>query len=128
MMNDLLALPRKIEMSTTENQWPSNVDEAVEILHASMSLNQEFFLAAMDEVDLMDLHLSLGHDIRDEFGLWTGNEALMESCRLESGNPDLHIDDASMVIVKALWEKVQQGNMLQNDVPLDKKHDKEHTR
>jgi len=128
MMNDSLALPRKIEMSTIENQYPKTVAEAVELLHTNMSLNEEFMLAAMDEVDIIDLHSSLGHDIRENFGLWAGNEALLESCRSESGNPDLHIDDASMVIVKALWQKVQQGNMLQNDVPLDKKHDKEHTR
>jgi hypothetical protein len=106
-------------MNTIENQYPKTVDEAVEILHANMTLNEEFMLAAMDEIDLFDLHLSLGHDIRDDFGLWAGNEALFESCRKLSGNKDLHIDDASMVIVKALWQKVQQGNMLQNDVTLD---------
>jgi hypothetical protein len=128
MMNDSLALSRKIEMSTIENQYPKTVAEAVELLHTNMCLNEEFMLAYMDEVDLTDLHLSLGHDIRDEFGLWAGNEALLESCRIMAGRQDLHVDDASMVILKALWDRVQQGNMLQNDVPLDKKHDKEHTR
>ena len=86
----------------------------MEILHASMSLNQEFLLATMDEVDLFDLHMSLGHQIRDDFGLWTGNDALMASCRSVSGNPDLHVDDASMVIVKALWEKIKEANLLKD--------------
>jgi hypothetical protein len=99
-------------MSCNENQYPKTVAEAVDILHANMTLNQEFTLAAMDEEDLIDLHFSLGHSIRDDFGLWTGNEALMESCRSESGNPDLHIDDASMVIVRALWKKVKKSNLL----------------
>ena len=69
-------------MSTTENQYPKTVAEAVELLHANMSLNEEFMLAYMDEVDLNDLHMSLGPDIREDFGLWAGNEALLESCRI----------------------------------------------
>ena len=101
-------------MSPAEKQYPKTVAEAVEILHASMSLNQEFLLATMDEVDLFDLHMSLGHQIRDDFGLWTGNDALMASCRSVSGNPDLHVDDASMVIVKALWEKIKEANLLKD--------------
>jgi hypothetical protein len=105
-----------MDMNANENSYPLTVAEAVELLHANMCLNEEeFMLAYMDEVDLMDLHLSLGHDIRDEFGLWTGNEALMESCRSESGNPDLHIDDASMVIVRALWEKVKKSNITNSE-------------
>jgi hypothetical protein len=102
-------------MNTIENQYPRNVVEAVDILHANMTLNEEFMLAAMDEIDLFDLHLSLGHDIRDDFGLWIGNEALMESCRSESGNPDLHIDDASMIIVRALWNKVKASNIINSE-------------
>jgi hypothetical protein len=102
-------------MSTNEHQYPKTVAEAVEILHANMCLNEECMLASMDEVDLIDLHLSLGHDIRDDFGLWAGNEALLESCRSESGNPDLHIDDASMVIVRTLWEKVKASNIMNSE-------------
>ena len=102
-------------MSTSEHQYPESVAEAVEVLHANMTLNEECMLAYMDEVDLFDLHFSLGHQIRHEFGLWTGNEALMESCRSESGNPDLHIDDASMVIVRALWERVKKSNILKDN-------------
>jgi hypothetical protein len=99
-------------MTTPIPNLPQSVAEAVDILHANMTLNEEFMLAAMNEEDLIDLHFSLGHDIRDDFGLWTGNDALMESCKSESGNPDIHIDDASMVIVRALWKKVKKSNLL----------------
>ena len=102
-------------MTTPITNLPQSVAEAVEVLHANMSLNEECMLASMDEVDLTDLHLSLGHDIRDDFGLWTGNEALMESCRSESGNPDLHIDDASMVIIRVLWKKVKKSNIMNSE-------------
>jgi hypothetical protein len=102
-------------MSTSEHQYPKTVAEAVEVLHANMTLNEECLLASMDEVDLTDLHLSLGHDIRDDFGLWAGNEALMESCRIMAGKQDLHVDDASMVIIKALWEKVKKSNIMNSE-------------
>jgi len=64
------------------------------------------------EENLIDVHFALGYQIRHEFGLWTGNDALLESCRILSGDKNLHVDDASMLIVKALWEKVQKSNIL----------------
>lgn len=99
-------------MSTTENQHPKTVEEAIGSLHTNMSLNDEILLASMNEEDLVNLHFALGHRIRHEFGLWTGNDALLESCRIISENQDLHVDDASMVIVKALWHKVKEKNVL----------------
>jgi hypothetical protein len=77
-------------------------------------LNEEILLAVMTEKDLPDFHFSLGHHIRNEFGLWSGNDALLESCRILSGDRYLHVDDASIVIIKALWEKVKEKNILQD--------------
>jgi hypothetical protein len=37
---------------------------------------------------------------------------VIESCLILSGEKDLHVDDASMVIVKALWDKIKQSNIL----------------
>lgn len=101
-------------MCTTGNKYPGSVEEAVEILHANMGLNDEILLATMLEVDLIDAHVALGYQIRHEFGLWTGNSALLESCRIISGDKNLHVDDASMLIVKALWGKVKERNVLQD--------------
>jgi len=39
---------------------------------------------------------------------YAGNDALLESCRLLSGDKNLHVDDASMLIVKALWEREKE--------------------
>jgi len=94
---------------------PKSVDDAVDILLSDLSLNNEIHMTAMKEDDLTDLHFSLGHHIRSSFGLWTGNDALMESCRLVSGNRELHVDDASMVIVRELWKKVKSSNVLNNE-------------
>jgi hypothetical protein len=102
-------------MSCNEHQYPKSVAEAVEVLHANMGLNDEILLATMNEEDLIDAHLALGHQIRHEFGLWTGNIALLESCRIIADDKNLPIDDASMLIIKALWDKVKQSNILNDN-------------
>ena len=98
-----------------DKNLPYTVEYAVERLLSDLSLNTEIYLSMMDEDVLTDVHLSLGHYIRTSFGLWTGNEALMESCRKASGNPNLHVDDASMVIVKELWNKIKSSNILNSE-------------
>jgi len=82
------------------------------MLHANMGLNDEILLAGMKEEDLIDVHTALAYHIRHEFGLLTGNMALLESCRIISGDENLHPDDASMLIINALWKKVQKSNIL----------------
>jgi len=100
-------------MSANENPHPLTVEEAVDRLHANISLNDEIRLAAtLAEEDLTDFHFSLGHHIRNEFGLWSGNDALLESCRIIAGKQDLHVDDASCVIIKALWVRLKKEDRL----------------
>ena len=99
-------------MSTHENPYPQSVQEAVDRLHANISLNDEILLAAMTEEDLTNFHFSLGHHIRNEFGLWSGNADLLESCRIIAGKQDLHVDDASCVIIKALWVRLKKEDRL----------------
>jgi hypothetical protein len=99
-------------VANNENPYPLTVEEAVDRLHANISLNDEILLAAMTEDDLTDLHFSIGHHIRNEFGLWSGNEALLESCRIIAGKQFLHVDDASSVIIKALWERLKKEDRL----------------
>lgn len=94
------------------SKLPKSVDDAVDILLLDFSLNNEIHMAAMKEEYLAGLHFSLGSKIRNEFGLWTENEALMEFCRKLSGNENLHVDDASMVIIKAVWERLKKKNIL----------------
>ena len=99
---------------TNEGKQPQTVEAAVDMLHANMSLNDEILLASINEENLIDAYFALGHQIRHEYGLWTDNNALLESCRIISENKNLHVDDASMVIIKALWEKVKEENILQD--------------
>lgn len=93
-------------------EYPKTIAEAVDRLHNDISLNDEVLLATLNEEDLVNVHFSLGQRIREEFGLWKGNNALLESCRIMAGTEDIHVDDASMVIVRALWDKVKMSNVL----------------
>ncbi len=78
-----------------ENTWTASL----------ISLKNESFPPIMAEEQLSSLHFSLGNYIRNEFGLWGSDEELLKACCPDSSlqNPD----DASMVIIKALWWKLQ---------------------
>jgi uncharacterized protein DUF6794 len=51
--------------------------------------------------------------IRNAFGLWQGNAALLKSCAEARYGPGpdamfMHPDDASGVIIEAVWRRLQQ--------------------
>jgi hypothetical protein len=50
---------------------------------------------------VQQLHLNLGNYIRNEFGLWGNNEELLKACCPD--NSLRNADEASMVIIRALW-------------------------
>ena len=83
-------------------RWPATIDEAVRVVIASLSDEVKAAIAAMAESELIGLHFGLGAWIRNNLGLWKGNRALLES----TGEADA--DDASMVIVEAVWRRVRE--------------------
>lgn len=82
--------------------WPLTLDAAVERLLGRMTEPDRELVRNTAEDDLIGFHFGWAMGIRHEFGLWRGNSQLLASC----GNP--HPDDASMVIVRAVWERLQQ--------------------
>ena len=99
-------------MTEPAKNLPRAVDEAVGRLLEELPLRDKTKLGDMDEEDLIELHFSLGVYVRNEFGLWGENRDLMESCRSVSGEAYLHEDDAAMVIVTELWERVRESHVL----------------
>ena len=83
------------------SQWPVNIEQAVDRLLAGMSDGDRKRIRGMEEDELMDLHMGLGMWIRSNFGLWQGNKQLMES------TGKTHPDDASVVIIRALWKRLR---------------------
>lgn len=91
---------------------PKTVQEAVEILVSELPLKEKITIANMVEEELIMLNANLGRFILDNFGLWSGNEKLVESCLAEAKYSLHDEDDAVAVIVKELWQKLRQTHKL----------------
>jgi len=89
---------------------PLTVEEAVDYLQANLSLNYEMQLTSTKKEDLDDLHHSVGAYASGTLGVWSGNDALIDSCRSVSGDKDLSADEVSMMIIGQLWERLQNNN------------------
>ena len=99
-------------MKDEPNNSPQTVVEAVDRLISELPRKDKTKIANMDDEKLIVLHFSLGMYIRDKFGLWSGNAKLMESCCSISGDDNLHVDDASFVIIDELRQKLRKTNVL----------------
>jgi len=93
-------------------KFPETVSDAVEKLLFDLPQIDKVRIANISENDLVDLHFSLGMQIRDGHGLWADNEKLIQSCRQISGDKNLHIDDASLVIIRKLWVRLKETNRI----------------
>ncbi len=89
-------------MSTNHTEWPKAIDEAVNQTLSWLLEEDQFLFKSADEEDFVKLCSGLGRIIRNEFGLWAGNKELLGSCGLKS----MHTDDASIMIIKAVWERI----------------------
>jgi hypothetical protein len=93
--------------------WPKTLDEAVARLMASMRVEDLAALRDTPEGGLIMYHFSLGMFIRNEFGLWQGNEELLASCFPDVTDPYMLMtiehdpDKASGVIAKEMWERLE---------------------
>ena len=86
-------------------QHPKSIEEAVELLLTELPEKDQQVIRNMAEDQLSSLHFSLGNYIRNGFGLWESNVELLKACCPDGSLRNA--DDASMVIIKALWWKLQ---------------------
>ena len=91
---------------------PSTVDEAVELLMEELSFGDRTIVANMQEEDLANLDVVFGMRIRAEFRIGHGNKDLLESCRMESGQPTADTVLATSIIIKCLWKAIQDTPVL----------------
>jgi hypothetical protein len=98
---------RKLLTLVIQNLFPKTVDGAVKILMAEMPLKDKAKIAKTEEEALSGLHMFLGGYIRRTFGLWSGNSALLESCAKAAGKEKIHVDEASSIIIRELWNRLK---------------------
>jgi hypothetical protein len=89
-----------------DKQWPATIDEAAGVVIAALPEAEAAKIASMAESDLINLHFGLGMWIRNNLGLWQGNDALMLSIR--DGEMDIHPDDVSMLIIEQVWRRLRE--------------------
>jgi hypothetical protein len=90
---------------------PKTVDEAVNRLIADLDLKAKVTIVNMDLDDLVNLHSNLFTYFKNAFGLWSGNNELMASCRAISKTPVKDQTDATAVIIGVLWKKLQDHKL-----------------
>jgi hypothetical protein len=91
---------------------PRSISEAVSRLLSDMSLKDRTTIANMTADELTSLNYTLGSYIRNAFGIWSGNEHLLEACRTASGDPALPRKEAATVIIGELWEELRRTHKL----------------
>lgn len=92
---------------TADRQWPSTVEEALILLKRLLPEERLTELASLPAEALAERHVDLGAFVREVFGLWAGNEALLRNCAHAPGAAPLHPDDASMAIIRRLWRELK---------------------
>jgi Domain of unknown function (DUF6794) len=98
-------------MDEINNVFLKNIDDVVDRLISELSFKDKTKIANMSEVDLVKLNLSWGIYIRKEFRL-EGNYPLLKSLKSYAGVNAMTPEQASYIIIKELWEKLQNSHVL----------------
>lgn len=99
------------ELRTAEDAgqiFPTSVKEALNTLMAQLSPKVKAKIASMPDDQISDAGISLGSGIRQQFGLSSGNQKLLDACRVFAGKPNLDADGAAMLIVRELWRRLRK--------------------
>jgi hypothetical protein len=81
---------------------PKTVAEAVDRLVAGLSEHDKALIRGLPKEDMIQFHHSSGLGIRNRYGLWGDNEALLSTLP-----PEVRWgDNASMFILFAVWERL----------------------
>jgi hypothetical protein len=92
---------------------PANVDQVVELLFNDISLRDKVVMAGLSENEFdSSVYLAMAKILRKEFGLYSSNSELLESCSSYLGTTYDTYEDPAMVIIKELWKKVKQNHNL----------------
>ena len=99
--------------SATIAPTPQTVEAVVDLLYEDLSLRDRMVMAQLSEYELdTSVYLALAKMVRKEFGLYSGNDQLIESCRDYMGSSYDSFEDPAMIIIKELWKKIKHTHHL----------------
>lgn len=93
-------------------ELPLTIDEAVSMLLDDLPLLDRTRLGAMTSEELNLINEAVGLQIASEFRLWGGNDALLNACLTAVDKSEEGDADPTMVIVRAMWKKLQETHVL----------------
>jgi len=91
---------------------PSTINEAVDILLDDLPLLDRSRLACVSAKELDLINRMVGLQIARDFKLWCGNNALLQDCMAVVEQTNDEDADPTMVIVRAMWKKLQETHVL----------------
>jgi hypothetical protein len=88
---------------------PARVDQVVADIVPRLALFSRAFIYFSTRDDfVVGQHSGMGRGIRNHYGLWRGNEALI----LDACKKPCVAEDASWVIIGAIWNEVHRKGMV----------------
>ncbi len=82
------------------------------MLLADLPLLDRTRLGAMTSEELNIINQAVGLQIASDFRLWGGNDALLNACLEALDHSEEDDDDPTMVIIRAMWKKLQETHVL----------------
>lgn len=98
--------------SASSQSRPRSVDEAVAVLVGQLDAKLKSRIASRRGTQLPGLQDVLDEHIIGRFGLFTGNAALLESCRKAAGSAGMDQRSAALFILRKLWERLRETGQL----------------
>ena len=89
-----------------QKQWPVTIEESADVVIAALTETEAAKISGMSESELINLHFGVGMWIRNNLGLWQGNDALIQALR--EREPGIHPDEASMLIIEQVWRRLRE--------------------
>ncbi len=89
---------------------PRTVDEVADLLIGDLPVREMLTLSHLNRDEFVELYESVASYILEEFKIWTGNQALLESCmeRLAGAPAGRRPADPALVILRRVWEKLRE--------------------
>ena len=89
-------------MTKKQHPYLTTVHDVVQDILKTLSDKGKATIKNTPKRELSNFHHGWGTGIRNQYGLWRGNEALLK----DTGR--WHPDNASMVIMEAVWDALQK--------------------
>jgi len=99
-------IPRSIGI-----ELPLTIEDAVNTILNDLPLLDRTRLSAMKPDELCLVEREVGSQIAKDFKLWSGNDILLSECLSAAQQYD-DSPDPAFVIVRAVWQELQQTHVL----------------